>query len=121
MYMTSCTVVTDPKAVKAGSSDKVIFRIAVDHTKDKTSYFDCEAWDRVGETIIKYIKKGRHINIIGEIRNDSYVDKTTKENKNKIYIRVDNFAFLDSTMNKTQSKSNIEVVKKNNSEDSCEL
>lgn len=121
MYMTSCTVVTDPQVVKAGNSNKTIFRIAVDHSKEKTSFFDCESWNKTGEAMAKHIKKGKHINIIGEVRNDPFLDKETGKNRNKIYIKVEKFAFIDSAMNKTQSKSNIEVVKKNNSEDNCEL
>lgn len=57
------------------------FSIAVtrdyaDSNGDKqTDFFNCTAWRGLAEAIVKYVRKGDRIAIVGELQNRSYEDK----------------------------------------------
>ena len=67
---------TQPK--KDGKGNYTKFSLAVNRFPENVDYFDCVAFDKTGEAIIAYTKKGAKIAISGRIQMDKY---TTKESE----------------------------------------
>ena len=80
-------------AKKALTGDYAKFSIAVNRFPENVDYFDCLAFDKTGEAIIKYIKKGAKIAISGRIQMDKYTatDGTTRV---QTHIVCENVEFL---------------------------
>lgn len=84
----------DPITKTLGSSSVTNFSIAVNHRKDKVSFFNCSAFGRTGENVEKYFKKGDPIYVRGEIQIEKY---STKDGRTCTApkITVTNFDFID--------------------------
>ena len=82
---------TQPKKDDKGNYTK--FSIAVNRFPENVDYFDCLAFDKTGEAIIKYTKKGAKIAISGRIKMDKYTatDGTTRV---QAHIVCENVEFL---------------------------
>jgi single-strand DNA-binding protein len=63
-------------------------------SRDETTFLDCEAWSKAGETIAKYCTKGKLLYVEGRLKLDSWDDKTTGQKRSKIKIVVEQFQFL---------------------------
>ena len=63
-------------------------------TRDETTFVDIEAWGKQGETIGKYVTKGRPLFVEGRLKLDSWDDKTTGQKRSKLKIVLENFQFL---------------------------
>lgn len=87
-------VVQNPKILRVGDSEKVVFSLAVNHDVNNVSYIEVESWLQV-ETIAKNFTKGRMVLVEGSIHVDKWVDNETKSNRSKQYIKLRNFIFLD--------------------------
>jgi single-strand DNA-binding protein len=86
-----------------GGSTVVSFGLAVNRTYtrqesnervEETCFLDLEAWGRQGETIARFMKKGRQIFVEGRLKFDSWEKDGQKHSK--IRVVVENFQFLDS-------------------------
>lgn len=62
----------------------------------EVTYVDCEAWSKTGETIAKYLTKGRPIFVEGRLKLDQWEDKKSGEKRSRMKILVENFQFLGS-------------------------
>jgi single-strand DNA-binding protein len=60
---------------------------------EETCFVDIEAWGRTGETIARYMKKGRQIFIEGRLRLDTWEREGQK--RSKLLIVCEGFQFLD--------------------------
>ncbi|MDP3178036.1 MAG: single-stranded DNA-binding protein, partial [Spirochaetaceae bacterium] len=75
-------LVRDPesKALSAGSqvcnfclaSDR--FYRQADSTEKEVSYFDIEAWSKLGLTCSQNLKKGRGVRVVGRLKQDRWTD-----------------------------------------------
>lgn len=72
--------------------------------REEVTYVDCEAWGKSGENIAKYVTKGKPLFVEGRLRLDQWEDKTTKEKRSRMKVVVDNFQFLGSRDDATQSQ-----------------
>lgn len=72
---------------------------------EEVVYVDCEAWAKTGETIAKYVTKGRPLFVEGRLKLDQWEDKTSKEKRSRMKVVVENFQFLGG---QNQSGSNSE-------------
>lgn len=78
------------------------FTIAVNRTfrggdgeqQEQTSFIDCVAWGRSGETIAQYVKKGSGLIVSGRIEQRSWEDKTSGQKRSRVEIAVDDFSFV---------------------------
>src|SRR5262245_19059817 len=86
-----------------GGTTVVSFGLAVNRTYNRqesgekveeTCFLDCEAWGRTGETIARYMKKGRQIFLEGRLKLDAWEKDGQKHSK--IRVVVENFQFIDS-------------------------
>ena len=82
---------TQPK--KDGKGNYTKFSLAVNRFPENVDYFDCVAFDKTGEAIIAYTKKGAKIAISGRIQMDKY---TTKDGATRMqaHIVCENVEFL---------------------------
>lgn len=61
---------------------------------NEVSFIDCVAWGRVGELIGQTLKKGSPILISGRIKQESWKDKKTQENRSRIVVVVETFQYV---------------------------
>lgn len=77
------------------------FSLAVNRFPDGVDYFDCIAFDKTGENVAKYPKKGQKLAVIGSLRMDSYTD-SKGVSRVKTHIICENVEFLSP---KTEEKA----------------
>jgi len=61
---------------------------------EETCFVDVEAWGRTGETIARYMKKGRQIFIEGRLKFDSW--ERDGQRRSKLSVTAESFQFIDS-------------------------
>ena len=81
------------QAKKDGKGNYAKFSIAVNRFPENVDYFDCVAFDKTGEAIIKYTKKGAKIAISGRIQMDKYT-ATDGATRVQAHIVCENVEFL---------------------------
>ena len=70
------------------------FKMESGETREEVIFVDIEAWGKQGETIAKYVTKGRPLYVEGRLRLDQWEDKNTKEKKSKMKVVLEQFQFL---------------------------
>lgn len=91
----------DPETRAAGSHTITSFSIAVNRrskgadgqAKEDVSFFDCEAWNKTGELVMQYCKKGRPVLVLGRLQQDRW-QTNEGQNRSKVKIVADNIQFL---------------------------
>ena len=101
--------------VRKTSTNKSVssFSIAVDNlaTKDgekTTSFFNCNAWNNVAETLSKYTRKGDRIAILGSLIQRNYENKNGEKNS-VVEINVNSITLIEN------KKENASVNRENKS------
>jgi len=61
---------------------------------EETCFVDVEAWGRTGETIARYMKKGRQIFIEGRLKFDTW--ERDGQRRSKLSVTAESFQFIDS-------------------------
>lgn len=57
-----------------GGKTVVSFTVASNEGKDKTEFVNCTAWDKTGELIAQYCKKGDRMACVGRLQTRSWDD-----------------------------------------------
>ncbi len=70
------------------------FKTESGETREEVLFVDVEAWGRQGETIAKYLTKGRPIYVEGRLRLDQWEDKNTKEKRSRMKVVLEQFQFI---------------------------
>lgn len=73
--------------------------------KNEVSYFDVVVWGKSADKGALHLRKGRHILISGEIRQDIYTSKSG-ERKQKIYIIASEIKYLDKKNTAEEKNTN---------------
>lgn len=104
--MNKCIIIgnltSDPELRQTQSGKSVArFTIAVNNGKDAegkdrpADFITCQAWEKRGETICKYFKKGSPICVTGALKTDKYTDKNHEDITHyNSYILVNEFEFI---------------------------
>ena len=71
-----------------------VFRGGDGNQQEQTSFIDCVAWGKSGETISQYVKKGSGLIVSGRIEQRSWEDKTSGQRRSRTEIVVDDFSFV---------------------------
>lgn len=103
----------DPEVKQVGSSSVTSFTIASSRkfkTKDgkervDVDFLEVEAWDKTGEIIAKYFKKGSYITVQARAKTETWKDKTDGKNRSRIRFRVETFFFPPKSGNKEDKES----------------
>ena len=61
--------------------------------KEYTSFFNCQAWGKLAETISKYCVKGQQIAVDGRLQQRTWTDKQGNK-RSSVDIVIDAFQFL---------------------------
>lgn len=85
-----------------GGQNVASFTIAISRTwnnaqgekQEETSFINCTAWGRTGETIAKYVQKGRQLLVSGRLQQRTWQDKDTGKNRSAIDVVVEEFSFV---------------------------
>lgn len=64
-----------------------------DEQVEETTFVDCEAWGKGGETFARYMKKGRQAYVEGRLKLDSWEKDGQK--RSKLSVVMEEFQFLD--------------------------
>jgi single-strand DNA-binding protein len=70
------------------------FKMESGESREEVIYVDIEAWGKQGETIAKYMTKGRPLYVEGRLRLDQWEDKNTKEKRSRMKVVLEQFQFL---------------------------
>ena len=70
------------------------FRTASGENQESTSFIDCTAWGRTGETISQYMHKGSPILVSGRLDQRSWDDQNTGQKRSRVEIVVEDFNFI---------------------------
>ena len=62
--------------------------------QEDTSFINCTAWGKTGETIAKYVSKGRQLLVSGRLQQRTWQDKDTGKNRSAIDVVVEEFSFV---------------------------
>jgi single-strand DNA-binding protein len=90
------------------------FSLAVNRTwndaqgnrQEETSFINCTAWGPRGETIAKYVGKGRQLLVSGRLQQRSWEDKETGKKRSAIDVIVEEFSFVSDGRGGGDSGSN---------------
>ena len=63
--------------------------------QEETSFINCTAWGKTGETIAKYVSKGRQLLVSGRLQQRTWQDKDTGKNRSAIDVVVEEFSFVN--------------------------
>jgi single-strand DNA-binding protein len=61
---------------------------------DWVNYVDVELWGKKAELVAEYFSKGSPIEITGELKTDTWDDKSTGEKRSKIVVKATDFYFV---------------------------
>jgi single-strand DNA-binding protein len=100
-------LVRDPESKTLPSGSQVCsFAVASDRffkqndaIEKEVSYFDVEAWSRLGQSCVENLKKGRGVRVVGRLKQDRWMDNDGKT-KSKIKIVAEHVEFKPA-FNKT--------------------
>jgi len=93
----------DPETRTTPSGQSVTsFSLAVNRTwndqngqrQEETSFINCTAWGVRGETIAKYVQKGRQLLVSGRLQQRTWQDKDTGKNRSTLDVIVEEFSFI---------------------------
>ena len=108
--------------VRKTSTNKSVssFSIAVDNLAKKdgektTSFFNCNAWNSVAETLSKYTRKGDRIAISGSLIQRSY-DKNG-EKISVVEINVNSITLIENKKENASTQSENKAVENNINDD----
>ena len=62
--------------------------------QEETSFINCTAWGPRGETIAKYVQKGRQLLVSGRLQQRSWDDKETGKKRYSLDVIVEEFSFI---------------------------
>ena len=103
----------DPEQ-KTTSSGKTLvrFTLAVGRTKEEQADFiDVTAWDKLGELIAQYLKKGGRAIVQGKLRQDTWEDKETGKKQSRVGVVATDIMFLDKPENPAAGVGSTEAEK----------
>jgi single-strand DNA-binding protein len=72
---------------------------------EEATFIPCEAWNGRAERIGEFFSKGRRISLEGRLQQDTWTDQETGKKRSKLFLRVDNFEFVDSSPEQSEPKA----------------
>lgn len=95
----------DPELINLNNGKSVVnFCISVrnpskNQEKPEMTFIDCVVWEKAAELIYKNFKKGSKILINAAAKTETWADKETGKNRNKIKFIVQKFWYIDEKTN----------------------
>lgn len=86
----------EQRAVSSGKT-LVKFGLAVDGTRDgQTSFFDIIAWEKLGDLVVQYLKKGHRAIVVGRLQQETWENKETGKKQSRVEIVATDVVFLNN-------------------------
>ena len=86
----------------------VSFTLAVKRRlQEETDFFNIVAWNKTGEVVSKYFKKGRQVVVIGRLQNRQYEKDGSKRTVTEVI--AEEVYFADSKKESNENNQNEEV------------
>ncbi len=82
------------------------YRDANGENKEEVSFIDCSAWNKLGEMIAQYAKKGSGVLVSGRLSQRSWEDKNGGGKRSRTEIVVEDFNFTGSSSRDGGSSNN---------------
>lgn len=87
----------EPESRDAAGNTVVSFGIAINHRytskssekREEVTFVDCEAWNKTGDIVFKYVKKGDPVLVEGRLKLDQWDDKHTGQKRSKLKVVVE--------------------------------
>jgi len=70
------------------------FKLESGEKRDEVVYVDIEAWGKQGETIAKYVTKGKPLFVEGRLKLEQWDDKKTGEKRSRMKVVMEQFQFI---------------------------
>lgn len=64
--------------------------------QEETEWYELEIWGSIAEFASKFVDRGSHVSVIGNLQIDEWNDRETGELRNKVKIVVRDFVLLES-------------------------
>lgn len=61
---------------------------------EATTFLDVDVWRRMAEICAQFLKKGREVLVMGSLRQDRWLDKTTQQPRSRIKVVAQQVQFL---------------------------
>lgn len=68
-----------------------------------TAFVDVQAWKRLAEVCTQFLGKGRQVLVVGELRQNRWVDDTSKERRSKLLVVAREVKFLGTKEHQGES------------------
>ena len=59
-----------------------------------TTFVDVQLWGAAAENFAKLVQKGQQILVEGALRQDTWEDKLTKQNRSKLFVKAERWQFI---------------------------
>ena len=101
------------KDIEIRANEKITIaevNIAINDSKDKTTYVKMKAFNKTAEMLGSYVKKGDLMGFSGVIANNNWQDKEEKKHYDYDFI-INRVMFLQQKPQKTEREQNQEALK----------
>ena len=76
-----------------------------DEKRTATTFVDVQFWGVAAENFSKLAQKGQQIFIEGALRQDTWVDKQTKQPRSKLFVRAERWQFIQYKATEVQREA----------------
>jgi single-strand DNA-binding protein len=70
------------------------FKLESGEKRDEVVFVDVEAWGKAGETVAKYLTKGKPLFVEGRLKLEQWEDKKTGEKRSRMKVVLEQFQFI---------------------------
>ena len=79
--------------------------MASDEKRTSTTFVDVQLWGVAAENFSKMAQKGQQIFIEGALRQDTWVDKQTKQTRSKLFVKAERWQFIQYKATEVQREA----------------
>ena len=79
-----------------GGTPVTDLRLAVDRRGDGTDFLTVTAWARTAEVATEHLETGRRVAVSGRLEQQTWTDRDTGTNREKVVVVADRIEFLDA-------------------------
>jgi single-strand DNA-binding protein len=62
--------------------------------KNLVTFVDVQLWGAAAENFAKFVEKGQQIFVEGSLRQDTWQDKETKQNRSRLFVKANSWQFV---------------------------
>lgn len=73
---------------------------------EETDWYGLEIWGQTAEFVSKFVDKGQRVGVIGSLQMDTWIDKASKEPRNRVKVVVRDFDILETRAESEARRAN---------------